>query len=672
MEYNEKNKICKEKELKAIIVENIKPNNEGMQINLENLQAKNGSLTLKVQKNNTEYVCAHSLYNPQNEAEQIVSSLDFSKHGLFLIFGIGLAYHIELVLKKASDKSRIIIIEQSKKIFDNAMSNKDLSFILKDSRVMIFIGIEAQSIPIVIESINKGKSFLVNYAHSMQILELNSNRILFSNAIEVVKEIRRIAQLKWKMLGNCQVDHNIGVVQTVINIEHLLGHAGIDALREKYKSKSSVIVSAGPSLDKNIHLIKNLKGKSMIFAVDAVLGKLLKNDIIPDIVVTIERLEVYDNVFRNIGCKIPKEVVLLAPPLIEIETLEEFKENNKIMFLPEGVGTQEYFDKVLKKGLLATATSAAFTAINAAKEMGFAKIALVGQDLAYGKDGSIYCKDISKEGTETESERKQEEEYRAVVKDYEGNFIESNVLWKDQLISMEFFIKANPKIEFYDATEGGARVEGTKIIRLEEYIEKCLGETIESVNALLEKEKEKITENIKTELINNLHESIKKDLSRYKDLSDRIISHYEKIEKLQEKLFEEKGLNQRDIGKSQEIVQNSGKIIKEIEEDKFLNLYYQNIIAVFKKEINELPNEEYAKKVMKHIEIHGEFFSMIKDTLLYNVEHMAFIENFLKKKIEGQPVERDIVKILREIAQKRDINPDFIYSYLGKIPGKNY
>lgn len=75
----------------------------------------------------------------------------------------------------------------------------------------------------------------------------------------------------------------------------------LSALRAAFKGRPSVVVSAGPSLDKNYELLKGREDKVLIVATDTVLRKLLKNGINPHIVCALERgLVVLDKHFRDV------------------------------------------------------------------------------------------------------------------------------------------------------------------------------------------------------------------------------------------------------------------------------------------------------------------------------------------------------------------------------------
>ncbi|MGE5473209.1 MAG: motility associated factor glycosyltransferase family protein [Ignavibacteriales bacterium] len=668
MELYDKNKTISDLGLKCVLAitkeqEEINPH----KFIIENFPAKNGSLTCKIGEEREDPILIHSSYNPEKEAESVVSDLDFSKHGLFIVFGMGMLYHVEKIMEKASAKSRIAVVEPSLSIYNNAMKNKDMKKIFQDPRVILIIGIHSSLVPVVLESADRPKSLMLNMGHNIQFIEMNYYKRFFADTATIMAELRNIAQVKWKMLGNCHVDHNIGLVQAVLNLDYILDSIGIKETKDIYKEKAVILVAAGPSLDKNIEELKKAKGKMLIFAVDAVIEKLIKNGITPDMVVTVERLGVYENLFEDKNYEIAKEIVLGAPTLSEVKTFELFKDNPRLVFFPEGVGTQEYFEKVSGKGVLATGTSAFYVALNMAVYMGCSKIAFAGLDLAYGLDGKMYCEGISKKGGQTEAERMEDEFYLDIVKDYEGNDMRTNFLWKDQLIILENNIRLKPNIQFFDATEGGAKKEGATKIRLKEFIEKYSDSEHKQLINIIKEQNIKAKKIDKKEVYKKIVDEVEKDYQRFDEISDKIKKHFEKLKK-KKSLFikNNKNVSKKEIDESIKLIEGSQHLVERIEKERFLCLYYQGLIAGFKKEVNQIGKMELIESIRKHIDVHYEYFGLINGVFKYNLDHFDYIKEHLKKKINNEPVEKDIIKILSIMLKKNNINPNLAKEYFGK------
>jgi hypothetical protein len=122
-----------------------------------------------------------------------------------------------------------------------------------------------------------------------------------------------------------------GLKNSFINIEVLSSSPGVRQLDGQYRGKPAILVAAGPSLDKNIDLLSEAKGKALIMSSDTTFPVLLKKGIIPDLVVTIERIpEVYDRFYKNL--EIPGDTWLAALNVADKRIFDSFPERHMVAF----------------------------------------------------------------------------------------------------------------------------------------------------------------------------------------------------------------------------------------------------------------------------------------------------------------------------------------------------
>ena len=222
-----------------------------------------------------------------------------------------------------------------------------------------------------------------------------------------------------------------------------------------------VIVSAGPSLAKNINMLKELKGHAVIFAVDTALKYMINENIIPDLTITIDARKQESNFeleeTKYIHCIFSEKS---NPAILE-------KQKGEMICLD---GQEGYVDKLLdsigKKTLkyLGTGGSVATAAFAVAYMLKSKYIILVGQDLAYlGEDS--HAGGIKEPSTLKES----------FVEDIYGNQIRTRSDWIGYLRWLEDAIKlikeSEEDIKVIDATEGGAKIHGSEIMTLRDVIE---------------------------------------------------------------------------------------------------------------------------------------------------------------------------------------------------------
>ena len=217
-----------------------------------------------------------------------------------------------------------------------------------------------------------------------------------------------------------------------------------------------VLVSAGPSLEKNVDDLKRLEHRGLIFCVDAALTVLLRHGIVPDMIACTDatkKIDFYeDNNFKNI----PLLVTTNAP--------------EKLLINSGGVklwGDDHTFIKMLtqKVGIEQTVVpfySGVATALFATLlELGVKKIILIGQDLAYSEDGKSHV-------TGKEEGFVRNEDCRP--EGYYGGKVWSRGDWMNFLRWFENAISVYSDRQVINATEGGVRIKGTEQRSLKDVI----------------------------------------------------------------------------------------------------------------------------------------------------------------------------------------------------------
>lgn len=237
------------------------------------------------------------------------------------------------------------------------------------------------------------------------------------------------------------------------------------------KNIPAIIVAAGPSLDKNIKELKNAVGKAFIIAVDTSLNALAKENIIPDVCVTIDPI---------------KPVSLLADEKMKnIPLIYHFASNYEIAEIHKGKrfyqdSTETLFDYFIKKFkkdkmFLETGGSVANDACSLACLCQFSTIIFIGQDLAYPNDKEH--SDNSYGAGHNNVIDSNDERY-FYVEDIEGNMVKTEYNMNMYRMWFEDEVKTHEEIKFIDATEGGAKIHGMEIMTLREALEEfCINDT---------------------------------------------------------------------------------------------------------------------------------------------------------------------------------------------------
>lgn len=260
-------------------------------------------------------------------------------------------------------------------------------------------------------------------------------------------------------------------------------NASLDNLRVSVKSRyigdyrniideqiPVIVVAAGPSLQKNIRMLKNAKGKAIILAVDTALNYLEKNDVIPDFIVTLDvhkPMYLFEN---NIAKEQPMFVSMSGNP-----SVIAYNKGEKIFFdvfdvLPKIKDEKSDYRAIKISGCVAT------MAFEIGRYIGAKTIILVGQDLAYSGDNT-HAGGLNIGNAASKF---------ALVEGNDGEKLWTRKDW------YTFLMWYKREIELFDgtvinATEGGAKIDGTLVMTLEEAIDKycnCCFDTQEFLNMI--------------------------------------------------------------------------------------------------------------------------------------------------------------------------------------------
>lgn len=271
------------------------------------------------------------------------------------------------------------------------------------------------------------------------------------------------------------------------NTESIISQHSVNQIINIIKGKKNnkipaIIVSAGPSLEKNINNLKKAEHHALIIAVDTALKAVIRHGIIPDITITIDPRKEKKLFEHEEICKIP----LIA----DMGIVPEIVKNHKSKIFYTGNDSYKLFDFFCnsfgkeKYAKIETAGSVANNAFSFALQAGFETIILVGQDLAF-TGGKVYVKDAHDDEVKNHMDAIR---YGVCeVEDINGQMIKTDVQMKFYKEWFETMIKRYNNIRVIDATEGGARIEGTKIMTLEAAIDRECSEEYVDFQECIEK-----------------------------------------------------------------------------------------------------------------------------------------------------------------------------------------
>lgn len=359
--------------------------------------ARNGMLTAKYSNEDGRSFYLHSAYDPQREAEQYAErALEQAPDSSFTIFfGAGLGYGVLEAIRRLPAKHRVMVFEPHWELFYLAFCHNDLSLLL--TRPLTTVSCEPSM-----------QGAMMSYMNLLELAGFSGVRLISNQAFERLPQAHcfnefaeRVRSEMTMVSGNVQTLMVMGEMQQmniILNFPHVLDNPPFKHLLNKFNGRPAVIVSAGPSLEKNIHLLKELDDRALIIAVDTSTKPLIAAGIIPHVVVSGDPQEAN---YRHLkGVDLPQSF-LITEPQCPVATLRTWTGPKFICSFHDNA--MQWVDRVLgNRGRVLVWGSVAVMAYDVAVKVGADPIVFIGQDLSF-PGGRTYTK-----GTFFETEDKKE------------------------------------------------------------------------------------------------------------------------------------------------------------------------------------------------------------------------------------------------------------------------
>ncbi|EAI4032997.1 motility associated factor glycosyltransferase family protein [Campylobacter coli] len=258
--------------------------------------------------------------------------------------------------------------------------------------------------------------------------------------------------------GNDPLDALQGIEQFVYNLPQMITHPSYKELLSKRKgiSDTAIIVSTGPSLTKQLPLLKKYASKATIFCADSSYPILAKHGIKPDYVCMLERTEITAEFFNHDFGEFDKDIIFICAGVVHPKAIEYLKgRNRKYLIIPRYLYFPIYI-KLKYFDFLYNTPSVAHMSYFLSVLLNHKNIIFIGQDLAYAENGNSHPDDYQN------SANYESQMYEHILTEAYGG--------KKEIKTHEFWIFFKQILEAmiikyhittYNCTEGGARIEGT-------------------------------------------------------------------------------------------------------------------------------------------------------------------------------------------------------------------
>ncbi|EAH5948272.1 DUF115 domain-containing protein, partial [Campylobacter jejuni] len=441
------------------------------------------------------------------------------------IYGIGNA----LLIKNLSKHYKhLFVFESEIELFILALSTIDLSEELKVYKVVLFDcvakGLEIQIAMIFDQqSILECLSLYEMFISSHYYLKYYEASILFVN--ELCIKSASVA------IRNADITCFLPLLthgQFLQNIPSMLGSIPFQRILSERKNKfdNAIVVSAGPSLAKQLSLLKAYQDKAVIFCADGALSMLEKEGIIPDYVTNLDCRDLAMKFFQN--KENLKQSIIALECATHPNVVRSLKAENCMIILRNKALYQRF--NLNDFGYIDTGTHVSHFSYTLALALGFKNIIMIGQDLAFDEEGNSHSKGFSY-GEKYEGGANID---KFKIPAYAGKGeVLTHIAWNDYRIKLEYLFACNEqKAKFYNATEGGARINFTEELSFKECCEKLL--TKEKPKFELPKS---LTKNRSDKLLVKFKEKIQKDQENAKRFLDDALALKQILENILSKDF---------------------------------------------------------------------------------------------------------------------------------------
>ncbi|EAK2422339.1 motility associated factor glycosyltransferase family protein [Campylobacter jejuni] len=442
--------------------------------------------------------------------------------------------------------------------------------------------------------------------------------------------------------GNDPLDALQGIEQFVYNLPQMITHPSYTKLLSKRKnlSDTAIIVSTGPSLTKQLPLLKKYASKATIFCADSSYPILAKHGIKPDYVCMLERTEITAEFFNHDFGEFDKDIVFVCAGVVHPKTIEYLK--NKTFIITQKVLAFPYYINLKNFCYAAVGFSVAHTLSYLATHLSHKNIIFIGQDLAYAENGNSHPDDYQNSAN---YESQMYEHILTIA--YGGNGkVETHSIW---LLFKNWFenemIPNTRKmgITTYNCTEGGARIEGTIekpfLWACENLLHKDLNKPFEKL--------EPLSLNKQNEFLLKAYYKVYQSIKHCRDFSKILSNDFENIQSVYLSLNEKEEDINLAIKKIDEF-KNKLENIKQMQDlyeilGPLLTQFELNLAKIYV--LNPKTKEDAFNKSILWIKEHLEFMELVYGHI--KAQENALIKNILP--LEEKLKERKLDKWMERV-----------------------
>ena len=505
----------------------------------------------------------HNNVNPLGEAKEIFSMAENTPVAIHFVYGLGLGYLFQVA--SAESKGTVILYEPDLNIIRMAFTIVDFSNDILKNNVFVTDNMEEAEGYIYKKSNMKNTPLLLSTTAYRELDEAKFN--------EMVTELQRVVGSFGMDLKYTKERFYPFLCRIIENIPTIIKEKPLLEIKDIFKGKTAVVVSAGPTLDRNIEAIKKYRQNIVLIVVGTAMRAIVNHGLTPDFLCLIESNDCSKQIENLDLSNVNFVTEPFSHPNFRNKKYKEIFSHissnmpvNSFWCNLTGINNEEYISK----------GTVSYTALNVARILGCSKIVLVGQDLAY-IEGQCYSKSsvykdlecrFNKEKNKWEITAKDFEQYKHslgnsddegallaiaeerlenlnkslyYVKGINGDMLPTESVYATFIKPLSEFTKRFPDRKYINTSMVGAQIDGFENMPIEEALKDS--EKIENINihSDFEYNRQQIRENLFkfreeiqptlmiAEEIRKTSRSLKNDLNRYKNITVEILKGLKKI-----------------------------------------------------------------------------------------------------------------------------------------------
>ncbi|MGI7848310.1 motility associated factor glycosyltransferase family protein [Campylobacter jejuni] len=557
----------------------------------------------------------------------------------FYGFGNGILFK---ALLQNKNHQHIVVFEKDIEIIWIMFHILDFSNELQNSRLMILENDKLQTQDYT-ELCSSKPFFQFSRIYFLELMSHYYERF-HEDVLELNKKLVQYFKDSIISHGNDSTDTLQGIEQFVYNLPSMITHPSYKELLSKRKgiSDTAIIVSTGPSLTKQLPLLKKYANKATIFCADSSYPILAKHGIKPDYVCMLERTEITAEFFNHDFGEFDNGICFIIKSIVHPNAINYLTKKTDNFTI---VSTYASFIQYLKLdyfGYFNMGFSVAHMACYLSLHLNHKNIIFIGQDLAYAENGNSHPDDY--QNSASYESRRYPHLYTLAYGGKEK--IKTHHVWLMFKRNLEQDVQKIQKYldtKIYNCTEGGARIEGTIekpfLWACENLLDKDLNKPFEKL--------EPLSLNKQNEFLLKAYYKVCKSIKHCRDFNKILSNDFENIQSIYLSLNEKEEYLNLAIEKIDKF-KNKLEDIKQMQDlyDISQSLFIQfelNLARIYV--LNPKTKEDAFNKSILWIKEHLEFMELVYGHI--KAQENALIKNILP--LEEKLKERKLDKWMERV-----------------------